>query len=156
MAQPYIIGNNDKELGAQEIMADAEFTCASAQVSNSRAKAGMPVWRYRFFGGGPAEPGAAGGLAGLAASAQSFHGSELSYVFGGVQASSLLSRPSPLKTAVSNEMMSVWAAFAKDPAKGPLQHGWPLYNAKGISSLSIKDGNLMESRRHAGPAVLQD
>jgi cholinesterase len=114
-------------------MADAEFTCTSAQVSNSRAKAGVPVWRYRFFGGGPAEAGGAGGLAALAATAQSFHGSELSYVFGGVQATSLFGRPSPQKTAVSNEMMSVWGAFAKDPAKGPLQHRWPLYNAKGIS-----------------------
>jgi cholinesterase len=136
-------------------MADAEFTCTSAHVSNSRATAGVPVWRYRFFGGGPAEPGAAGGLAGMAAAAQSFHGSELSYMFGGVQASSLLSRPSPQKTAVSNEMMSVWAAFAKDPAKGPLQHGWPLYNAKGISSIYIEGSNLIDARRHVGPAVLQ-
>jgi len=131
-SQPYIIGSNDKELGPQETMADAEFTCPSAHVSNSRAKAGVPVWRYRFFGGGPTEAGSAG-IAGLMSAASSYHGSELPYVFGGVQApASLLSRPSPLKTAVSKQFMEVWAAFAKDPAKGPLQHGWPLYNAKGM------------------------
>lgn len=112
-------------------MADAEFTCPSAQVANSRVKAGVPVWRYRFFGGGPADAGA--GAAGLLSSPQSSHGAELSYVFGSVQgAASLLNRPSAQKTAVSQEMMAVWAAFAKDPAKGPLQHGWPLYDAKGM------------------------
>jgi carboxylesterase type B len=138
-------------------MADAEFTCTSAQVANSRAKAGVPSWRYRFFGGGPAESGAkATGLAALAASTSSFHGSELPYVFGGIQAASLFSRPSPQKVAVSNEMMSVWAAFAKDPAKGPLQHGWPLYNPKGIDlSPSVESEKLMDTRRHPGPVVLQ-
>jgi cholinesterase len=119
-------------------MADAEFTCPSAHVSASRAKAGVPVWRYRFFGGGPADPAAGKGAASMMATAQSFHGSELTYVFGGVQAASLVSRPSPQKTAVSREMMEVWGAFAKDPAKGPLQHGWPLYNAKGNASASTE------------------
>lgn len=115
-------------------MADAEFTCPAAQVSSSRAKAGVPVWRYRFYGGGPADAGAKGG-AGLLSAAQSFHGSELPYVFGGVQAASILSRPSPQKMAVSKEMMDVWGAFAKDPARGPLQHGWPVYSAKGMMQL---------------------
>jgi Carboxylesterase family len=117
-------------LGAQETFADAEFTCTSAQVSNSRLKAGVPVWRYRFFGGGPVEPGAS------SLSVQAAHGSELSYVFGGIQSSNTFSRPSAQKTAVSQEMMTVWAAFAKDPAKGPLQHGWPLYDPKGMMDFS--------------------
>jgi len=116
---PYIIGNNDRELGENNIGSDSEFTCPSAQVANSRRAAGVPVWRYRYYGGGPPGDGVS------TQSVSAAHAAEISYVFGNPRG-----EQTAQKTAVSKEMTTVWAAFARDPAKGPIAHGWPLYDPK--------------------------
>jgi carboxylesterase type B len=134
--KPYIIGNNDKELGENTPMADAEFTCPSAQVANSRVKAGVPVWRYRFYGGGPFE-----GTRNAPATNPSAHAAELTYVWGYVGSGRSASTVTPQKIAVSDTFQKVWADFAKDPENGPIKNGWPKYDAKGdtLVRLMYKD-----------------
>jgi cholinesterase len=113
------------------MMADAEFTCPSAQVVNSRIKAGVSaVWRYRFYGGGPKEGSSIS--SNLLAGASAAHGAELAYVWDriGVGAGPLASSATPQKTAVSNTMQKVWADFAKNPSEGPVKNGWPKYQAQ--------------------------
>ncbi|KAF7336132.1 Glycoside hydrolase, superfamily [Mycena venus] len=63
---PYLLGNLDNEAGWYRVrgftgglnMTDSQwsvfnaeaFTCATSQTASFRAKAGVPTWRYRYFG----------------------------------------------------------------------------------------------------------
>jgi hypothetical protein len=133
--QPYIIGNNERELGGSLSFANEEFTCPSAQIANARSQAGIKTWRYKFYAGYSSNSAVAPGiLAGLPNPAM--HAAELSYVFGtfgsmGILGSALYNTATPQKLAVAEEIQAVWATFARDPENGVSKLGWPVYEPKG-------------------------
>lgn len=132
---PFIIGNNDKEVGTATEMNNQEFICPAMQIANSRAKYNVPVWRYRFYAG-------AGG-AQASVFAAPIHAAELTLVFGTMRGPAekpngfieglLTPKQNSQSLSVSNEFQAVWTAFAKNPQNGPTSLGWPRYNPNGLS-----------------------
>ncbi|KAJ6452477.1 carboxylesterase [Mycena sanguinolenta] len=97
------------------------FTCATSQTAAFRAAAGLPTWRYRYFGDWDnlrLFPGSG-----------AYHGSDLEMVFGTGEAVSGVPN-GPKEQGVSLMMRAVWGAFARDPAKGLNVAGWPRYDAQ--------------------------
>jgi len=137
--QPYLAGNNDNEAGYYKIAAYAQgniltdaqwdkfnledFTCPTATEATNRAKFGVPMWRFRYFGDWDNLR--------LYPTSGAYHGSDLEMIFGASEDVSGLpeSVPERLLQAV---MMHAWAAFADDPTAG-LEHkiGWPKYDPNG-------------------------
>ncbi|KAK7051766.1 carboxylic ester hydrolase [Favolaschia claudopus] len=134
---PYLLGSLDNESGFYRIrgfvgglnLSDAQwelftleaFTCATAQTAAFRAKAGIPTWRYRYFGDWDNLR-----LYDCCPGSGAYHGSELELVFGtGKDVSGV--RNGRAEERVSTMMMRAWAAFAKDPMKGLRDLGWPEY-----------------------------
>ena len=129
-----------------------QFTCPTSKTVSDRVRAGVSTWRYqyqgnlfytsfpwivlqyqsRFFVGVFRDifpfP-----------DTRSVHGSEIPLVFGTFPTGSTNS-PIPLPTAkelaLSKYMQSAWVAFARDPAKGLLNFGWPLYDPNPRSNVS--------------------
>ncbi|KAF2396160.1 alpha/beta-hydrolase [Trichodelitschia bisporula] len=137
---PFLIGNNDREVGSDTHLADQEFVCPAEQVSSSRRAHNVPAWRYRYYGGGPF---AGTSLASMTAAS---HGSEISYVFGtlGVSAGFLggaARAPSATKKQVSAYIQKAWGAFARDPVKGLEELGWPKWESKSKSLIRLAFGN---------------
>jgi hypothetical protein len=63
---------------------------------------------------------------------RAYHFSEVWLVFGvfpSNSTNSIVPPPTADELALSKYMQSTWVAFARDPAKGLLDYGWPLYNA---------------------------
>ena len=64
---------------------------------------------------------------------RAFHFAELPLVFGVFpnpknSTNSLTPQPSADELALSKYMQGAWVAFARDPAQGLLDYGWPLYD----------------------------
>lgn len=135
---PYLVGSTDREDGLYRIPAAAEnrnlteqqwflfnlqgFTCAAARAAFARVKAGVPVWRFRYFGDWPnirLYPGSS-----------SYHGTDLQMIFGGIE--DIVGPGFPNSAAeekTMRHMMRAWAAFVKRPATGLSRAmNWPRYN----------------------------
>ncbi|KAJ6467943.1 carboxylesterase [Mycena vulgaris] len=85
------------------------FTCATSQTASFRANAGVPTWRYRYFGDWDNLR--------LYAGSGAYHGSELEMVFGtGEDVSGR--KNGALEEGVSRMMRRAWGAFARDPGAG--------------------------------------
>lgn len=135
---PYLAGNTDKESGFYRISAAGQnrtltdqqwltwdlqgFTCATATEAAARAKAGVPVWRYRYFGDWDNLR--------LHPSSGAYHGSDLHMIFGGIQDIVGLDKPNSLpETRTMEEMMRAWAVFVNDPKAGLTEEmEWPAYD----------------------------
>jgi carboxylesterase type B len=100
------------------------FTCATAQTASFRAKAGVPTWRYRYFGDWDNLR-----LYDCCPGSGAYHGSELEMVFGTAEDVSGIANGSP-EEQVSKMMMRAWGAFAKDSKAGLNRLGWPEYGAR--------------------------
>lgn len=140
---PYLLGNNDFEAGWYKLSAytakvnlsepqwdlfiQRAFTCPTGAQARYRAQQLVPTWRYRYHGDwdnlrlynstaglGPRGSGA-------------YHGSDIEMVFGTGQDVSLVAN-SVQENTVSAYMMGAWAAFARNPAQGLLDYGWPQYD----------------------------
>ncbi|TKA50094.1 hypothetical protein B0A49_12120, partial [Cryomyces minteri] len=129
---PYLAGNLDYEAGFYKLSAYAAnktltpaqwdsfnlagFTCPTGVEAANRVKYGVPTWRYRYFGDWPnlrLYPGSG-----------AYHGSELEMVFG--TAVDVSGAPNTgAENATSRYMMKAWAAFARSPADGLEDFGWP-------------------------------
>lgn len=136
---PYVAGNTDEESGFYRIAAvgsnitltDQEwllfnlegFTCASATEAASRAKAGVPMWRYRYFGDWP--------NLSLYPGSGSYHGSDLHMIFGGIEDIVGPGLPNSVVEKKTMEyMMRAWAAFVNDPTSGlSRKMHWPRYDS---------------------------
>ncbi|KAL8886971.1 MAG: hypothetical protein Q9215_005389 [Flavoplaca cf. flavocitrina] len=135
---PYLVGSTDREDGFYRIAAAAEninlteqqwllfnlqgFTCAAARTAFARVRAGVPVWRFRYFGDWPnlrLYPGSS-----------SYHGTDLQMLFGGIE--DIVGPDFPNSAAEEKTMrymMRAWAAFVKRPATGLSRAtNWPRYN----------------------------
>lgn len=115
------------------------FTCPAAVRANISISAGVPTWRYRYFGDFPnlrltsvPDSGA-------------WHASELPVIFdnfppagNGVPAST------DAEISIGNYMRGAWAAFAKDPANGlkNYQGGWPTYDPAGNTLIRLAYNNV--------------
>ncbi|KAJ6524859.1 carboxylesterase [Mycena vulgaris] len=143
---PYLLGNLDNEAGFYRIrgftaglnLADAlwalfsaeAFTCATSQTASFRANAGVPTWRYRYFGDWDNLR--------LYAGSGAYHGSELEMVFGTGEGVSGR-KNGALKEGVSRMMRRAWGAFARDPGAGLSGLGWPKYGANTLVRLAFGD-----------------
>jgi carboxylesterase type B len=88
-----------------------------------RTKAGVPVWRYRYFGEWPnleLYPGSG-----------AYHGADLHMIFGGAEdVTGLPNTQEQIRTM--EYMMRAWASFVNDPAQGLTDvMNWPVYDPKG-------------------------
>ncbi|KAB2575178.1 Acetylcholinesterase [Lasiodiplodia theobromae] len=102
-------------------------TCPGARGAAARVKAGVPVWRARYFGEWPnLNP-----LEWLGA----YHSSDIPMVFG---TSDLLGSNTALEKQTSKYMQGAWVAFAKDPENGLKdQYAWPTYEAETESLVQL-------------------
>ena len=136
---PYLAGNNNYEAGyykiaaygAGTVLTDAQwdtfiledFTCPIASEMRNRTKAGVPAWRFRYFGDWDnlkLYPGSG-----------AYHGSDLEMVFGASQDVTGLPESTP-EMQMQNLFMKAWAAFAEDPVNGLVDVlGWPKYDHNG-------------------------
>jgi cholinesterase len=137
--QPVLVGNNDNESGGgamsfagvksdPEALAksNAGFTCPPVRAVESRLKAGLPAWRYRYMYANP-----------VAA-----HGSELGVVWGTmdrIKRGNLTTSPDEI--ALSKNVRKAWAAFAKDPKHGLTKFGWPVYDGTKETLALLGEGN---------------
>ena len=93
-----------------------------AKEAAARAKAGVPMWRFRYFGDWPnlrLYPGSG-----------SYHGSDLHMVFGGIEDIVGPGLPNTIsETRTMDYMMRAWAAFVDNPASGlSTKLHWPQYD----------------------------
>ncbi|POS69592.1 carboxylesterase, partial [Diaporthe helianthi] len=157
---PYLVGNGDFESGWYKLSAYAArlnlteaqwhlfnqraFTCPTAAQARYRSEQVVPTWRYRYHGewenlrlyNSTAGLGRRGSGA--------YHGSDVEMVFGTGQHVSLVAN-SEHEDAVSAYMMGAWAAFARDPAQGLLDYGWPAYNATGNTLVQLAEPRVFDS-----------
>jgi len=142
---PYLAGNTDHEFGYYAISAFAAgeafsgaqvelfeiegFNCPTARETAARAAAGVPTWRYRYFGNWTnleLYPGSG-----------AYHGTDISMVFGTAQDISGLPNTAA-ESQLSRLMMKAWATFASDPQEGLSNTmGWPKYNASGTTLVGL-------------------
>lgn len=152
---PYLLGNTDFEAGWYKLSAYAAgknlseaqwdlfnqraFTCPTGATARYRAARGVPTWRYRYHGQWDnlrLYDGAAGlGPRGSGA----YHGSDVEMVFGTGRDVSLVTN-SGREDEVSAYMMGAWATFARAPATGLAEHGWPGYGPDDDRALLVQLG----------------
>ena len=139
---PLLIGNNNYEAGffktiasiyndylpetAWDALTNYSFSCPAANRANISSSAGLPTWRYRYFGEFPdlqlttfPDSGA-------------WHGSEVPILLDTLWEGNGLPPPTKAELAIGNYMRGAWTAFAKDPKTGLQDYGegWPKYNAE--------------------------
>ncbi|KAF4829679.1 hypothetical protein CGCTS75_v006401 [Colletotrichum tropicale] len=129
----YLIGDNANEAGAfrglQPNRSEAYwndfnfryYTCADAVRIGQAVSAGMPSWRYRYFGD----------FSNLAMSTDppsgAYHGAELQPLFGTVPQTP----PSTAaELATADFLRGAWTTFAKNTSAGLISYagGWPSYD----------------------------
>lgn len=120
------------------------YTCASASRANSSVAAGLPIWRYRYFGEFEELALTTTRTSGA------YHASEIIPLFGAVNAFEGLRPPREL-VEVGRYLRGAWAAFAKGPERGLEGYGWPRYRPGGRTLLGLGYNNsgtvtLMEER----------
>jgi carboxylesterase type B len=154
--RPLLIGNNNYEAGFFKIVTalsgarsgislnppdfyweafqKVAFECATAHRAYYHVQAGLPVWRYRYFGEFP-------NLAlSIVPSSGAYHGSELPMLFdmlGGLGPST------SAQLAIGREMRSAWSAFVRDPEVGLVERPvhWKPYNPEKQSLIRIAFNN---------------
>jgi len=146
---PAIVGNNDYEAGlfilieagtgvtiAQSTWDAFDlgvFTCPASAAAGLRRQAGLPAWRYRYFGMYP-------NLQLPTSADRAWHGAELLPLFGSSEA---VTREDSTwqERAVGAYMRGAWAAFARCPQSGLVGYGWPLYERGRPTEVLIGMGN---------------
>ncbi|CZR68206.1 related to cholinesterase [Phialocephala subalpina] len=145
---PYLTGNTDNEAGfflvvliaytsltaeqfdlipaeilqpVVDLLTLAGFTCSAAQAANYRAQNGVPVWRYRYYGGNYTNTY-------INKVGSAYHTSELPVLFG-TAASVAGIADSDIEAEAARYMRQAWATFAKNPTEGlTTELGWPRFN----------------------------
>jgi len=110
-----------------DILTLTGFTCPAGVAARNRVNAGVPTWRYQYqaiFPDISTRP-----------DLRAFHSSEIPIVFGTFDAI-LVPPPTLVELALSRYVQGAWVAFARDPARGLLNYGWPRYNPN-TSSLAL-------------------
>jgi hypothetical protein len=132
--KPYLIGNNDYEIGNYQVfipftpgLAEVAnllgFNCPARDATKYRSDAGVPVWRYRWFGVFPNT------ILTYNPPSGAWHGSEVTAVFGtNEQVTGTCNTPP--EQAITAYLMGAWSTFAKNPSTGlsSSPYGWPVYS----------------------------
>jgi cholinesterase len=152
---PLLTGNTDYEAGAFAATAAlanltypaifwtvfdlSVFTCPAAERANISVAAGVPTWRYRWFGDFPnlrltsvPDSGA-------------WHASELPVLFGNYpNATGGVPASTDAELSIGSYIRGAWAAFAKDPVNGlnSYQGGWPQYTPSGNTLIRLAYNNM--------------
>lgn len=151
---PLLIGNNNYEAGLFVVInalsnvtfpqaywdgfTPVVFTCPAAVRANISLAAGVPTWRYRYFGEFPnlrlssyPESGA-------------WHTAEVPVIFGTWPTGNSLPAVTDAEASIGAYMRGAWAAFAKDPANGlsNYQGGWPKYSPSGNTLVRLAYNNI--------------
>uniref|UniRef100_A0A8H7Y880 Carboxylic ester hydrolase n=1 Tax=Psilocybe cubensis TaxID=181762 RepID=A0A8H7Y880_PSICU len=105
-----------------EMLSDVEtllgFTCPAGVTALHRINANVPTWRYQHQAVFPdisTRP-----------DLRAYHASEIPLVFGTYNVSDIPATQE--EVALSRYIQSAWVAFARNPAQGLLDFGWPMYN----------------------------
>jgi len=145
--KPYLMGNTDYEIGNFQIVIpftplqaeEAEllgFDCPARDAAKARADAGVPIWRYRWFGVFPNT------ILTYNPPSGAWHGSELTVVFGSTE--QVTGAPNTLpEQAITAYLMSAWTSFAKNPCTGlsSYPYGWPVYSPSTSSLIRLAYNN---------------
>ena len=103
------------------------ISCGPAVGATARSKAGVPAWRYRWFGEWPnleIYPGIG-----------AYHSMDCPIVFGATERTSKIA-DTPEEAKFVKNIMTAWATFAKDPDHGLEKLGWPKYDPSSKYSLA--------------------
>jgi cholinesterase len=152
-----LVGNNDNESGSGALAfaggisttaalarQNAGFTCPPQKAAESRLKASLPAWRYRYMGTyantamGAGPPAAA-------------HGSELTIVWGTMDVVKK-GVSTPDEVSLSKNVRKAWASFAKDPKEGLTKLGWPVYDSSKPTLALLGDNNKPDIK-YVSPAT---
>lgn len=106
------------------------YTCPAGRRANVSLAAGVPTWRYRYFGDFDNTR--------LAAFAGTWHTSELLALFG-VTAQSVPSTERQLD--VFEYIRGAWGAFLWDSERGLCEYGWPEYDPEEKTLVRLAYGN---------------
>lgn len=106
-----------------KVGSDFAFNCPTAYTAATRKKHSVPVWRYRYM---PVWPNMA-----LVPSIGAYHAAEIPSVFGSNQLTGNVTADTPDQEKLSQIIRHAWAEFTKDPEKGLMKLGWPIYDPKG-------------------------
>ncbi len=127
------------------------FTCPASERANISIAAGVPTWRYRWFGDFPnlrltsvPDSGA-------------WHASELPVLFGNFpNATGGVPASTAAELSIGNYLRGAWAAFAKDPVNGlnSYQGGWPKYDPSGNTLIRLAYNNVTGT--NLAPPALYD
>ncbi|KAF9012651.1 carboxylesterase [Cyathus striatus] len=116
-----------------EIVSDATtqmvLTCPAGGAAITRNNFDVPTWRYQYqaiFPDLSTRP-----------DLRCYHASEIPMVFGTFTAPFPNISSTPEEVALSKYIQSAWVAFARDPQKGLLEFGWPMYNPNTTSLVEI-------------------
>lgn len=141
--QPLLVGSNDNEAGSFLFLAsltappkapseaeiklvelgrrllNGQFTCPGIAAAKARARAGVPVWTYRYAGEFPNQD--------LGPGTGAWHGSEIALIFGTEKAGSGAS-DTVEERALSESMRTTWTGFAQHPEEAMRILGWPQFD----------------------------
>jgi len=106
------------------------ISCGPEAGAAARRKAGVPAWRYRWFGEWPNLE--------VYPKIGAYHSMDCPIVFGATERTSSVP-DTPEEAQFVKNMMTAWATFAKDPDHGLEKLGWPLYDPKGMCFLRCPD-----------------
>ncbi|KAG5352140.1 hypothetical protein C0989_003557 [Termitomyces sp. Mn162] len=136
-----------------------DFTCPVGLTALDRVNAKVPTWRYEYQGILTIVPSHSDSTHSLISAVspdisprpdlRAYHTSELPVVFG------TFTSPTGTEKALSKFIQSAWVAFARDPAHGLLDIGWPRYSSDtttlaqigGVSNqtgITLNEGRLLD------------
>lgn len=137
---PVLIGNNLNEGSllvalspgiSPDLITKFGFQCPAGSVSAARQNYSIPSWQYLYLGKFPnLNPPEL-------ASYGVYHSSEIPMVFGTYNVSTVNATASQAEIDASRAIQGGWAAFARNPASGLTQYGWPQYQFNGTSLIQL-------------------
>lgn len=139
--KPLLIGHNDYEAVLFDLIQRLKgivlpqyvwdtmntngFFCPVAARAAINTQHGVPTWRYRYFGDWPDMRLSSTVYTGA------YHGSEVNILFDTVPHGEGIPASMPEEVAFGKYMRGAWAAFARNPARGLKEIGWPVYEEEG-------------------------
>ncbi|KAH9485684.1 Acetylcholinesterase [Psilocybe cubensis] len=120
-----------------EILSDVQtqvnFTCPAGSAAQDRVNAGVRTWRYQYQGVFPnisPRP-----------DTRAYHLAEIPIIFGTYRTINPSILITPNEIALSKYMQGAWVAFARNPGRGLIDYGWPLYDA--TTNTTVVLGNFV-------------
>ncbi|KAH9485691.1 Acetylcholinesterase [Psilocybe cubensis] len=116
-----------------DVLTQVNFTCPAGSAAQDRVNAGVRTWRYQYqavFPNISPRP-----------DIRSYHLSEIPLIFGTYKT---INPSIPITTneiSLSKYMQGAWVAFARNPDRGLVDYGWPLYDAATNSTVVL--GNFL-------------